>query len=242
MIHERRNGRFVLQVTGHPVYGLPWGQDRLVPIFLATLATRQQSQVVTFGSASELLDTFGLQQGGTQYKRLVQSFQRIFGATIFFGTDTQREKAEVIHHSRFQFMREAQIWYSPGSAQPALPDGCRNRVVLSAEFFREIMAHPIPTDLTAARALSGTPAALDLLTWLSYRCYVARGPEQVPLFGEFGLASQLGNADYTRPRKFRENLEKWLQLVQALWPSCPAAIADSGTRLLLDHAVAVLQR
>ena len=39
-LHERRNGQFVLQVTGHPSYGLPWGQDRLVPIFLATMASR----------------------------------------------------------------------------------------------------------------------------------------------------------------------------------------------------------
>jgi hypothetical protein len=31
LLHERRNGRFLLQVTGHPGYGLPWGQDRLVP-------------------------------------------------------------------------------------------------------------------------------------------------------------------------------------------------------------------
>src|SRR5580658_6962739 len=43
LLHERRNGHFVLQVTGHPSYGLPWGQDRLVPIFLATLAIRQQT-------------------------------------------------------------------------------------------------------------------------------------------------------------------------------------------------------
>ena len=27
LLHERRNGQFVLQVTGHPSYGLPWGQD-----------------------------------------------------------------------------------------------------------------------------------------------------------------------------------------------------------------------
>jgi hypothetical protein len=36
-----------------------------------------------------MLHTFGLQQGGSQYRRLVASFQRIFGATIFFGSDTQ---------------------------------------------------------------------------------------------------------------------------------------------------------
>lgn len=46
-MHERRNGQFVLQVIGHPNYGVPWGQDRLVPIFLATLAMRQQKQTIT---------------------------------------------------------------------------------------------------------------------------------------------------------------------------------------------------
>jgi hypothetical protein len=32
-----RNGRFLLQITGHPNFGGPFGQDRLVPIFLPTL-------------------------------------------------------------------------------------------------------------------------------------------------------------------------------------------------------------
>ena len=83
LLHERRNGHFSLQVTGHPTYGLPWGQDRLVPIFLATLAIRQQTARIKFDSAAEMLDTFGMQRGGTQYRRLVGAFPRIFGATIF---------------------------------------------------------------------------------------------------------------------------------------------------------------
>ena len=60
LLHERRNGHFLLQVTGHPSYGLPWGQDRLVPILLATLAVRQQRQRITFRSAAGMLDSFGL--------------------------------------------------------------------------------------------------------------------------------------------------------------------------------------
>jgi len=39
LLYERRNGQFVLQVTGHPDFGVPFGQDRIVPIFLATLAS-----------------------------------------------------------------------------------------------------------------------------------------------------------------------------------------------------------
>jgi hypothetical protein len=101
-----------MQVTGHPSYGLPWGQDRLIPIFLATLAIRQQRPHITFNSAAGMFDTFGTQQGGSQYRRLVGSFQRIFGATIFSGTNTQREHAAVFHRARFNFMTEARIWCS----------------------------------------------------------------------------------------------------------------------------------
>ena len=49
LLYERRNGRFVLQITGHPEFGVPFGQDRLVPIFLATLAV-QQRKVRSSGS------------------------------------------------------------------------------------------------------------------------------------------------------------------------------------------------
>jgi hypothetical protein len=73
----------LLQVTGHPEYGLPVGLDRIVPIFLATLAVRQQSQTIRFKSGAEMLDTFGMNKGGKEYRRLVAAFERIFGATIF---------------------------------------------------------------------------------------------------------------------------------------------------------------
>ncbi len=191
LLHQRRNGHFVLQVTGHPTYGLPWGQDRLVPIFIATLAIHQQSARITFDSAAEMLDTFGMQQGGSQYRRLVAAFQRVFGATISFGADTQHEKAAVIHRARFNFMSEVRIWYSREPDQRLLPGDSQNVIVLSDEFHREVMARPIPTELEAVKALSGFPAALDLFMWLSYRCFAAPGRERVPLFGEFGLAGQL---------------------------------------------------
>ena len=242
LLHERRNGQFLLQVTGHPNFGVPWGQDRLVPIFLATLAIRQQKPRITFRSAAEMLDVFGLQQGGTQYRRLIASFQRVFGATIFFGTDTQREKAAVLHQSRFNFMREARIWYSRDPNQETLPGSLENEIVLSDEFFREVTTHSIPTDLGAAKALSSSPAALDLFMWLSYRCFTAKGPERVPIFGDFGLAGQLGSAEYTRPRKFRERLDRWLQLVRLLWPECPAQISNDGNYLLVQPAVALARK
>lgn len=126
--------------------------------------------------------------------RIMAAFQRIFGATIFFRTDTQRERAAVFHRARFNFMSEARIWYSRDPEQELLPGDLQNEILLSDAFFAEVMSHPISMDMEAAKALSCSPAALDLFTWLSYRCFIAKGRECVPLFGDRGLVNQLGSS------------------------------------------------
>jgi hypothetical protein len=240
LVYERRNGQFTLQVTGHPDFGIPFGQDRLVPIFLATLAVRQQSKVIRFKTAAEMLETFGMHKGGKEYRRLVAAFERIFGATIFFGTDTMRNTAMVVHRARFNFLQEAQIWYNRDTDRRTLSEGFENVVVLSDEFYSEIMAHPIPTDLEAVKVLASAPGVLDLFMWLAYRCFVAKGPESIPLFGARGLSQQIGTVEYSRPRRFRAMLGQWLRTVKFLWPQCPARISSDGRNLNVDHSLAVL--
>ncbi|HYI92196.1 MAG TPA: hypothetical protein VEX68_01505 [Bryobacteraceae bacterium] len=82
LLHERRNGNFFLQVCGHPNLGLPYGQDRLVPIWVATQAVRLRSREIKFCAAAEILDELGLPPDGVHYRRLIESFQRVFASTI----------------------------------------------------------------------------------------------------------------------------------------------------------------
>jgi Plasmid encoded RepA protein len=242
LLFERRNGAFLLQVTGHPEFGLPYGQDRLVPIYLTTLAVRQRSQTVRFRSGAEMLETFGMGKGGKEYRRLVHAFERIFGATIFFGSDGTNGKAKLVQRSRFNFLREARIWYNRDQDQSALSEDLENTVVLSDDFYHEITSHPIPTDLEAVKVLAGAPAVLDLFMWLSYRCHLAKGEECIPIFGPYGLAQQLGSIEYSRPRRFRVKLEQWLDTIRSLWPGCPAHITAEGDYLRIKPAAAVTVR
>jgi Plasmid encoded RepA protein len=138
-------------VTGHSEFGVPFGQDRIVPIFLATMAVRQQSPVLRFKSAAQMLETFGMQKGGKEYRRLIAAFERIFGATIFFGTHEDRPAARVISKGRFNFLREAKLWYSRDIDTVAIGEDFENEIVLSDEFYSEINAHRIPTDQRITR-------------------------------------------------------------------------------------------
>lgn len=44
-----------------------------------------------------------------------------------------------------------------------------SKVRLSDSFFRECIAKPVPIDLRAYKALRGSPLAMDVYTWLTYR-------------------------------------------------------------------------
>jgi hypothetical protein len=203
------------------------------------LAVRQQSQTIRFKTAAQMLETFGMHKGGTEYRRLIAGFERIFGATIFFGTDTLNGRAKVIQRSRFSFLREAQIWYDRTPDQQVLSYEFENVIVLSDEFYQETVAHPVPTDLEAVKVLAAAPGVLDLFMWLSYRCFKAKGPESIPIFGEFGLVHQIGTVEYSRPRRFRAMLDQWLGTIRAIWPECPARLSADGQLLTINHAAAV---
>jgi hypothetical protein len=230
--YTRRNGRFKLEIVGHPDYGLPFGQDRLVPIWVASLAVRQKSRMVVFQSAADILKEFDLPKDGPHYRRLVDGFKRIFTSSVFFGTDAESGAKQVWNYRRFHFFDRLKIWCSE-SAQADLdefqPD-C-NVICLSDPFWEEIQAHPIPVDARVVRALTGNPGCLDLYMWLSWRCFHAKRREYVPLFGLCGLANQLGVLEYSRDRNFRKRLREWLRLVYLYWPECPARLTEDGTAL-----------
>ena len=170
---------------------MPYGQNRLILLRIATLAIRQKSAVVEFRSASEILYEFGMPANGAHYKRLSEGFKRVFGSSIFFGTKDEWEGAEDWSCGRTHFFDQMRLW----SSDEAKPNK-RNMITLSERFWQELKAHPIPVDREVVRSLASNPGCLDLYTWLTWRCYQAKGTERVPLFGSLGLASQLGVQEY----------------------------------------------
>ena len=236
--HTRRNGNFTLDIVAHPRFGLPFGQDRLIPVWVATLAVLQRSRVVRFASPSTLLDYFELPKNGYHYKRIVQGFQRIFGATIFFGTEEQRQRAVLSDSARFHFLDRVQLWYNRDERAELDCNESENTVTLSEAFYLEIDRHKIPVERRVVAALANAPGTLDLYVWLVWRSWSLKEGQvaRVPLFGSTGLGQQLGSKEYGRQRDFRQKLAKWLREVKALWPACPASASPDGRFLIISSA------
>jgi len=113
--YSRQNVNFRLRVIGHPDYGLPFGQDRLLLIWIASVATWQKTRVIRFRSAATILETFGLPKDGRYYKRLIAGFERIFYSTFFFASDEEVAEKVVITQTSFRFVSTLKLWYLRGA-------------------------------------------------------------------------------------------------------------------------------
>jgi hypothetical protein len=92
---------------------------------------------------------------------MVQGFERIFGATIFFGTEEQRQ-ALMCSCVRFHFFDRMQLWYKRDEeAGAAIGARSTNTITLSEAFYNEIDHHRIPVERKVVAALANAPGILD---------------------------------------------------------------------------------
>ncbi|HTV53797.1 MAG TPA: replication protein RepA, partial [Terriglobia bacterium] len=178
---------------------------------------------------------FRFPKDGPHYRRLVDGFKRLFGASIFFGTEQRPESTSFIDWARFHFFDQMKLWFNTAQSEPASPGPHNNDVTVSEAFYREIDAHRIPVEREVVAALAHASGVLDFYIWLVWKSWTLNGrPTRIPLFGPTGLQSQLGAEDYSLSRYFRRKISSWLRYVKALWPECAARLSEDGSFLILS--------
>ncbi len=240
-LYKRRNGSFFLHVVAHPDFGLPFGQDRLIPIWVATLALRQKSRTVHFDSAAQMLEFFRFPKDGRYYCRIVQGFQRIFASTIFFGTEDQPVGGRLIDWARFHFFDHLRLWFTEEDhgALSGFEGDHSNTVTLSEAFYSEIDEHRIPMEREIVIALANSPGVLDFYIWIAWKSWVLKSARAyVPLFSPGGLKEQLGCQIHSEDRFLRRRIIQWLRVIRAHWPQCPAQISADGQSLIISSSKA----
>ena len=53
---------------------------------------------------------------------------------------------------------------------------CSSKILLSEQFFNEVIRNPVPLDTNILKALKRSPLGLDLYVWLVYRTFSLDAP------------------------------------------------------------------
>lgn len=93
-----------------------------------------------------------------------------------------------------------------------------SRIVVSSDFFEEVMRAPVPIDIDAWRALRGSATRLDLFTWLTYTMFSLKTPVHISYEK---LRQHFGTSDATDRHtvyNFKRLILKHLAKVREVYP------------------------
>lgn len=227
--YQRRNGRFSLRVVGTKDHGVPYGTDRLIPIWLATawhVVGKPGDGRICLRSGSDLLRAFDPthEPSGIELRRVRQRIERIYHATYFVEEVTPNR----IRRDSYRLIASHELWFD-GRAHGNQHTLWGNVITLDPRFVGDLQRKgAIPIDLSAVSALTQSPFVLDLYCWEAMRSFSLlvknKRDVAIPLMGETGLLAQFGMLTQSS-RRARQQFRAAQARVKAVWPSCPNELA-----------------
>ncbi|GAB2559445.1 replication protein RepA [Nocardia heshunensis] len=233
-------------------YGFPYGGiPRLILAHLSTEAVLTGEPVVVLGSSqSEFMRTVGLGRATGGRTGTIGRFQnqteRLLRCSIIIdykdSNAAQRSKA-----IKLSVATSWDLWWTGhigragrrGDIQPSLMPSTIN---LSAEFFKEVIAHPVPVDMKVLNALQSSPMAMDIYIWLTYRVFKLEDPVRISwplLMLQFGTSL----ADTKQGRhQFRRDFKKHLDAVKTFYPDLNVTVDDQTGLTLYPSPTHVLKK
>lgn len=250
---SRKNGNYTLSLQtgfddkGQPI-GLPFGViPRLLMFWLVTEAVRTKNPVLQLGHnlaafmrEIRLDPTHGGKKGDPQ--RLEIQMRRFFSARIAFFEPLSRNGQTGETAEFMSVARGYTLWWD--TKTPHQSNLWDSSVKLDQEFFKAIIAAPVPVDMRALKVLKNSALALDLYQLCCYEAYRVQQTGKIRFIPWRGLIKQLGSnykagndaAVWEFARKSRKALDK----IQSVMPSlCIDHKADGGFTILAASKPAI---
>lgn len=235
LYHERTSGRLTLAVRGHKSYGVPFGSiPRVVLAWMCTEAVLTKDPTLELGrSAADFSRKLNLHYNGRDLARLKNQCLALARAVISVDANDEQNNAQAFADLKIA-KRGFVFWSDKNPEQPTLWE---STLTLTEDFFEAVTTKPVPIDMRAFHALSKSPLAMDIYTWLTYRMFVlgVRGRPEV-LIPWIGLKGQFGS-NYSDDAKglsnFKTKFRARLREVLAFYPDARGNVEDVGDHLRL---------
>lgn len=222
-------------------YGYPYGSyPRLILAWIASEVTKNKNRreanrdLVLGDSLTEFMRGLGkhnMTGGKTGSITLMKSqMQRLFSAQIAVTTNPD---AIIWQNEGFRIADASSIETFWDPSQEGQRQLWQSHIRLTEKFYESIITNPIPVDIRIIRALSSSPVAMDIYTWLTYRNSTLTKSTKVPweaLMSQFGMEA--------KKHKFIETFKRALKDVLVLYPEAKVS-ADSAGLILLPSPTSI---
>jgi hypothetical protein len=229
----RNSGLYDLCLLAPRSVGLPYGRyPRLALVWMVTEAVRRRTPLLLPGPTfSSFAFRIGVTPSTGPRGTLVQlrdQLHRLVNLSISCianpAESTKHGLPPAFEGGGVRLAKRYLLW---GDDPPPSPEN-PSYILLSQDFFEELLAHPIPLKLDVVQSFR-SPLEMDVYMWLTYRSLRAsriERPEPIPWEA---LHSQFG-ADYAEVRMFRYN---FLRAVKNVLKAYPEARLKSTRRGLV---------
>lgn len=182
-------------------------KPRLALIHINSEAVRTRCPAVEVeGSARKFMKRLGLNtDGGKDYSLFKREMKALAACRMALGFHGEKGPVTV----ETKPIQRFEAWIT-NDDQPVLWPGA---IELSQEYFDSLLAHAVPLDSRAVRALAHSALALDAYTFFARRLYTLKKPVKVTwqqFYGQFGQ-------EYTGQDPVRNFKKEWI-------PACCAAL------------------
>ena len=190
-------------------------------------ATQKQSRELFLGdSLSAFMKQLGMEPVGGTRTRIRNQMDRFFNASVSLIYQDRRDKVTV----NALIADRTEFWWN--ERKPEERALWQSKIVLSENFFQEIISHPVPLDMNTLKALTRSALGLDLYVWLNYRVFGLDRPFRLTwpqIYRQFG-ANPANATDKNIVNDFRAKALRELKKIKIAWPgldyATPAGVLE----------------
>lgn len=200
----RRNGDIQIFIDDPTGVGIPYGSiPRLTLAWVITEAFKKKNKELILGdSINQFLRELDIIPSGGKRGSIIRvqkQIERLFNITLTIRREDNQGQGYITRHARIVF--EFRLWTGRDPNQTQLWE---NAIILTDEFYKEIIDHPVPFDLRVLRAIKQSPMAIDIYLWRTYRNSYLK--KETPVSWE-QLQLQFG-ANYANNKRGRNNFQQ----------------------------------
>jgi len=208
--------------------GLPYGvRPRLFLTYINTQAVLKKSPVIMVeDSMTAMMRELGIQPTGGKNGTIAGFKEQITRlAACHFRIIAPDRVKNTMRHINAEPFKSFDVWFSNVPEQRTL---WPSEIVLTDDFYNNLVEHAIPYDFRGLKLIQNNPRAQDIFLWMTQR--LCRLSKDKPLFMTWQMLYEMFGGTLATMKKFKQEFRIALNAAKIAYPDARLTEEENGFR------------